>query len=245
MRPPTVPQFAHIILCRLFVDREVRRFQKTGDTEKDRFSIFQVLAQSLQREPLRNERKRQLVLFITEGGRDFLKERFVSSVIVDLGADAGGFFLQTKLGGGIEHAPDAIFRQVSERRLATPRPSERNVGAERLRQNRRIDPDLRDVAIRFGAREKLAVAFIDKNVKDRFFERGIDGVTMQIPVPIDQIDFDAAAQRFAAIHPNRGVAKIGSGFAVPDAKLDNVDLVAGRADEILPKLAGEPACLEL
>jgi len=104
---------------------------------------------------------------------------------------------------------------------------------------------LRDVAIRFGAREKLAVAFIDKNVKDRFFERGIDGVTMQIPVPIDQIDFDAAAQRFAAIHPNRGVAKIGSGFAVPGAKLDNVDLVAARADEILPKLAGEPACLEL
>ena len=133
MRPPTIPQFAHIILCRLFVDREVRRFQKTGDTEKDRFSIFQVLAQSLQREPLRNERKRQLVLFITERARDFLKERFVSAVIVDLGADAGAFFLQTKLGGGIENAPDTILRQVSERRLATPRPGERNVGAERLR----------------------------------------------------------------------------------------------------------------
>src|SRR5207248_6794420 len=161
VRPPTVPQFAHIILCRLFVDREVRRFQKTGDTEKDRFSIFQVLAQSLQREPLRNERKRQLVLFITEGGRDFLKERLVSSVIVALGTDAGGFFLQTKLGGGIEHAPDAIFRQVSERRLATPRPSERNVGAERLRQNRRIDLDLRNVAVRFGAREEFAVAFVE------------------------------------------------------------------------------------
>src|SRR5260370_1063550 len=145
---------------------------------KDAEAIFQVLAQSLQREPLRNQRKRQLVLFITEGGRDFLKERFVSPVIVDLGADAGGFFLQTKLAGGIEHAPDAIFRQVSERRLATPRPSERNVGAERLRQNRRIDPHLGDVAIRFGAREKFAVTFIDKNVKDRFFERGIDGVTM-------------------------------------------------------------------
>jgi len=68
---------------------------------------------------------------------------------------------------------------------------------------------------------------------------------MQIPVPIDQIDFDAAAQRFAAIHPNRGVAKIGAGFAVPGAKLDNVDLVAGRADEIVPEFAGEPACLEL
>src|SRR4029077_13245678 len=107
VRPPTVPQFAHIILCRLFVDREVRRFQQTGDTEKDRFSIFQVLAQSLQREPLRNQRKGQLVFFITQGGRDFLKERFVSTVVraglavFDLGADPGGFFLQTKLGGGI------------------------------------------------------------------------------------------------------------------------------------------------
>jgi len=164
-----------------------------------------------------------------------LTERFVSSVIVDLGTDAGGFFLQTKLGGGIEHAPDAIFRQVSERRLATPRPSERNVGAERLRQNRGVDLDLRNVSVRSCAREKFAVTFVDENVEHSFFERGVNGVTVQIPIPVDEIDLDAAAWRFASVDADSGIGKIWAGFAVPGAELDDIDLVTGRTDKIFPK----------
>src|SRR2546423_6613322 len=68
---------------------------------------------------------------------------------------------------------------------------------------------------------------------------------MRIPIPIDQIDLEAAAQRFAAIYANRGVTKIGARFPVPGAELDDVYLIAGRADKIFPKFAGEPARLEL
>ena len=68
---------------------------------------------------------------------------------------------------------------------------------------------------------------------------------MRIPISIDQIEFDAAAQRFAAIHSNSGIAKIGSGFTVPGAELDDVDLVARRAHKSFAKFAGEPAGLEL
>src|SRR5262245_42665206 len=68
-------------------------------------------------------------------------------------------------------------------------------------------------------------------------------MAMQVPVAIDQIDFDAAAQRFAIIHANCSVAKIGAGFAVPGPKLNDLDLVAGGAGEMLSEFAGEPARL--
>src|SRR5206468_366867 len=57
-----------------------------------------------------------------KGCRDFLKERFIAPVIVDLRADARGFFLHTKLRRGIEHAANPLFRQISQRRLASSRP---------------------------------------------------------------------------------------------------------------------------
>src|SRR5207244_11680998 len=102
----------------------------------------------------------------------------------------------------------------------------------------------RNVAMLFRVREKFAVAFVDENVEHSFFERGIHRVTVQVPVPIDQIDFDAAAQWFAPIHANGGITKIGPGFAVPGAELDDVDLVTGGGNEISAKLAREPARLE-
>jgi hypothetical protein len=148
------------------------------------------------------------------------------------------------LGGGIEHAPGAILRQVSERRLATPRPGERNIGAKRFRQDRGIDPNLRNVTVRFGPTEKFPIAFIDKNVEHSLFERRICCVTVQVPIPIHEIDFDAAAQRLAAVHANGGIAKIRACFAVPGAELDDVDLVTARADKISSELAGEPARLK-
>ena len=186
-----------------------------------------------------------LFSFVTERGRDFLKERFVAAVIVDLGADTGRFALQPESRRGIEHAPHAVFRQISQRRLTTSRTRERNIGAERFRQNRRIDPDLRNVAVRFGAREKFAVALIDENVEHRFFERGIGRMTVRFPIAIDQIDLDATRQRLAAVDLNRGIAKIRPGFAVPGAELDDVDLVAGRGNKVTSEISRKPARLQL
>jgi len=49
----------------------------------------------------------------------------------------------------------------------------------------------------------------------------------------------------AAVYANSSVTKIGPGFAVPGAELDDVDLVTGRADKIFSKIAGKPARLQL
>src|SRR5207302_1848027 len=93
--------------------------------------------------------------------------------------------------------------------------------------------------------KKIAITFFDEHVQNGLIERGIGRVAVQLPVAINQIDLDRAAQRFASIYANRGIRKIGSSFAIPSAELNDVDLVTGRAGEILSKLAGEPARLQL
>ncbi len=50
-------------------------------------------------------------------------------------------------------------------------------------------------------------------------------MTVYFPAVIAHIKLDAAANRIAAIDSNRSVAKIGPSFAIPGAKLDDVDLV--------------------
>ena len=138
------------------------------------------------------------------------------------------FLSQTKLRRRVQHAANSFFGQIFQRRLTTSGSRQRDIRAKRFRQSRRIDADLRHVAVRFCAREKFAVASLDKDVKDGRFERWIRGMTVRFPTAIQQIDFDAAANWFAAVDANRSVAKIRAGFAVPGAELDDVDFIAGR-----------------
>src|SRR5437660_1293824 len=107
VRPPAIPQFAHVMPRRLFVSREIGRFQKTGETEKNRFGVAQIFAQVLERESLRDQRERKFVLFVTDRRRDFLEKRFVGAVVraglavVDPGPKSRRFFPETELRGGI------------------------------------------------------------------------------------------------------------------------------------------------
>src|SRR5260370_34919083 len=105
--------------------------------------------------------------------------------------------------------------------MASSRPCERNIGAERLWQNCGIDLDLRNVSVRSCVREKFAVTFVDENVVHSFFERGVKGVTVQIPIPADEIDLDAAAQRFAAVDAERALRKSCARFRVAGRALDD------------------------
>src|SRR6202011_1815624 len=97
---------------------------------------------------------RQFVFFVTERGRDFLKERFVASVIVDLAANTSAFLLQPELRGGIENPADAIFRQIFQWRLTTARSRQRKICAKCIRQSRRVNLNLGDVAVGSRRREE-------------------------------------------------------------------------------------------
>ena len=108
MRPPAIPQFAHIFARRFFVDVEVGRLEETRCAKEQRLAILNVFAQQSQRQTLCEKCERQLVFLVTERGCDLLEKRFIASMHIDLVADPIRFLSQTKLRGGIEHAADAF-----------------------------------------------------------------------------------------------------------------------------------------
>jgi hypothetical protein len=77
------------------------------------------------------------------------------------------------------------------------------------------------------------------------FENWIRRVAMGFPVAIEQIDFDGTVNWFAAVDPNCRVAKIRTVFTVPNTELDDIDLIAIRADELPSEISGKPAGLQL
>src|SRR2546430_715390 len=81
-------------------------------------------------------------------------------------------------------------------------------------------------------------------MKHRVIECGVRGMAVRFPTTIGQVELDGAPKRFAAIDPDRGVGKIGTGLAVPDPELDNFDLVARYRREAPAEIAGEPARLQ-
>src|SRR5213078_3072388 len=150
-----------------------------------------------------------------------------------------------KLCCGIKHTAHTFLGQVLQGRLTTPGSRQRNICAKRIRQNCEIDANLRHIAIRFCAREKLALALFDENMEHRLFKCRISGVTVRFPTAINDIELDAAADWLAAVYPDRSVAKIGSGLAIPGAKLDDVDLVGGGCDKMFAEISCEPTRLQL
>src|SRR5260370_1714234 len=147
---------------------------------------------------------------VTQRSRDLLEKRFVASVTIDLVANPSGLSPQTKLPCCVEHVLYSFFRQILQRRLTAPWSGQRNICAERIRQNRGIYANLRHIAIRSCAREKFAVALLDENVQHRLFKRRIRRVAVRFPVAIDEINFDTAAHRFTTVYSNRSIAKIRS-----------------------------------
>src|SRR5437764_3109899 len=87
VRPPAVPQLAHIFARRFFVDVEVGRLEETRCAKEQRLAILNIFAQQAQRQTLCEKGERQLVFLVTECGCDLLEKRFITSVEVDLVAN--------------------------------------------------------------------------------------------------------------------------------------------------------------
>ena len=105
--------------------------------------------------------------------------------------------------------------------------------------------NLRHVAVRFRPREKFAVAPLDKHVQHSLVKSWIGRMAVRFPTAIQKIDLDTTANWIAAVYPNCTIAKVWSRFAVPRAKLDNVDRVAGGANEVSAEISRKPAGLQL
>jgi hypothetical protein len=103
---------------------------------------------------------------------------------------------------------------------------------------------LRNLAIVARAGKEFTFTGFEKDVQDRLIEGGIGGVAMRFPISVGEIELYAPALNPVAIYSNRSVAKIRSGLAVPNAKLDDLNLFRGGTDKRLSKISGEPARLQ-
>src|SRR4030095_8429581 len=105
--------------------------------------------------------------------------------------------------------------------------------------------NLRHVAVRFRPRKKFAVAALDKHVQHGLVKRWIGRMTVHLPVAIQKIDLDATAHGVTAVDPNRSITKVRSSFAIPCAKLNDLDFISSGADETFAEISGKPASLQL
>ena len=245
MRPPAVPQLTHIFACRFFKDIQIGRLQQTGSPEEQCFAVANIFTQQPQRQALCKKHEGKFVFLVPERTGYLLEKRFVASMGVNLVANPVRFLSQSELRCGIQRAAYSFFGQILEGRLTAPRPRQWDICVKNLGQRRGIDAHLRDIAVRFCAREKFTVTSLDKNVKHSRFESRIDRVTVCFPTTIKQIDFDTAANRLARIYPNCSITKVRTSFAVPGAELDDLDFVFGSDDKMFAEISGKPARLQL
>ena len=193
---------------------------------------------------MREQRERKLVLLVTKRRRQSLKERFVPAMTLRGSLKVRRLSLESKLRRAVEHASDPFLGQISERRLTTTGPRQRNARGKYLIEGIRIDAHLDNVAIGSRARKKCAFPGRHENVQNRVFECGIRGVTVRFPIAIDQVEFDTAANRVTAIQANRGFAEIRSRFTIPTAELRHLYIVAGGGLEVSPEIACKPTRLQ-
>ncbi len=79
--PPLVPKRAQVNARPAFVDGQIGRGEKTGDTEEERLRDIIVGAQDGDREALRQQGEGQFVLLVAQRRGQLLEQRFVPSVI--------------------------------------------------------------------------------------------------------------------------------------------------------------------
>lgn len=244
MRPPPVPELSYVAARFPRVNGQIWRLEKSGHAKEQRLDVVVLFAEHRKRQPLRQDRERQFILFVTKRCGDFLKERSVAPVRFDDVLDPGRLTLEPELRRGGENGLEAFLRQIFQRRLATARPGKRHVRGKLVGQRRRIDPDLRHVAIRFRPGKKEALALLHEDMQDGVIKRGVGGMAVRFPAAIGEIEFNGAANWVAVVDPDDGIGKIGARLAVPGAELDDLDLFSGHGNKAPAEIAGKPARLQ-
>src|SRR5437016_8341072 len=93
--------------------------------------------------------------------------------------------------------------------------------------------------------KKFDATSFEKDVQNGVIECWVGSMAMQLPVAIEQIDFDGTAQGRAISDADDGVLKIGTGLAIPKTKLDDLDRFSNERLEFSAKFTSEPARLQL
>src|SRR5436190_21345742 len=120
----------------------------------------------------------------------------------------------------------------------------RQIGRIGIGERGEIELNLRNIAMRTGAREKLRAARLSKNVEDSTVKGRCDAVPVQFPVSINQINLDRAPDNRSVFDSNGRVLEVWSGFAIPETKLNDFGSLTGCRLKFSTEFTGKPACLE-
>src|SRR5436190_8369279 len=117
VRPPTAPKFSHVAARLVAIRGQVGSAEKTGNAEQERLDVVNFVTERCEWKTLREQSKSELVLFIAERRRHFLKERRVASVGLDDILYPGSFALQPELRSCGEDVFEPVGREIVQRGL--------------------------------------------------------------------------------------------------------------------------------
>ncbi len=120
-RPPCVPKRTQILPGAGREASQVRRLEKSANAKENRFNFVRPGAERFQRQPLREEGERELVLFVAERRGDLLIERFILAMQFGQPLQPLHFALEAELRSRIENAANFFLRQSAERRMTATR----------------------------------------------------------------------------------------------------------------------------
>jgi hypothetical protein len=151
---------------------------------------------------------------------------------------------QSKLRRGLKDARHARSLQISQRSKAPAGMGNWQISRIGINERGEIELNLRNIAMRTGAREKLRAAVLGEKVEDDTIEGRVDAVPVQFPVPINQINLDRASDDRSIFDSDGRILEIGSGFTIPEAELNDFGSLAGCRLKFPTEFTGKPARLE-
>ena len=104
-----------------------------------------------------------------------------------------------------------------------------------IAQGSEIELNLGNVAVAIGASKEFHSASFEKDVENRVVERRIDGMAVQFPIAIQQIDFDRTMLYGPTCYSDSSVLEVGAGLVIPKTKLYDFDRFAAWLKSALDK----------
>ena len=193
---------------------------------------------------MREQCEWQPILFVAKRLRHGLEQNLVAPVCFDALPKAIRFLLQTKLRGPLKNAADAFCRQISQGGNTATGMRQRHQSGRGIAQGGEVELDLGNIAVITGPGKEFHSASFKKDVENRVIERWIGSVAVQLPIAIEQIDFNRAVQDGPTCYPDSSVLKVGACLVIPKTKLYDFDRLADQRLEFATKFTREPTCLQ-
>ena len=236
--PPMLPQTAPIFLVDVRGPVDSLVLQKPGHAEQKTFCGGSVIMKDVQFQSLRQDQERDLVQLVAERDSKGLEEGFIHAVRDGGPSKLIGLSSHSNPGGRFDQRIDRLAWEQSQWRATAAWMGNRRMDVQEV--DFALQVNLNDFLIQAGPGKISGSPLPEKQMKDDTIKVWVLRVAVPIPIGDVDIQFDVSLEQFVSINPQRGVNEIGTGFAIPEAKLDNLDQRTGNGTESSPKRSRVP-----